>query len=429
MEGLLRENTIDLSNITQYPEARWMKNIINRIGTYVGTERTSLWTHLELARAGFYDTGDNGILSCPWCEKKIEKHTLRKTKYLLTLQSQCPFLGQEEEEERDSDTNTISGRLGTFYYTWPRKQTPYELASAGFIRHSHEKYNDAVQCTCCKVLMHNWLDTDDPYVEHAVHGKSYCEYLLRNKGQGYKKAVLANYKNITAYMLLKKDNKHLLTEKASTCNGFALDESRLLSFLRQPKVKQALYLGFEMPMVAKTYRHQLEVHGADFENDTAFVSSLLHNSNEDIILRTRKLFPDLASYPQVEEEQVQEQDQCKMCKFCKTKRANTIFLPCGHMAYCIGCTRELEMETCFLCRRHIKETVSVCFQLHKETRTGDQKLRNPCIVCKNKESEVLSKECGHFVTCTDCAFLHTTCPIDSCGREVRETFFVAYRKE
>lgn len=41
-----------------------------------------------------------------------------------------------------------------------------------------------------------------------------------------------------------------------------------------------------------------------------------------------------------------------LCKICYTEEANQIVIPCGHLAYCEGCVKNL--NNCAICRVLIK---------------------------------------------------------------------------
>jgi len=67
-------------------------------------------------------------------------------------------------------------RLFTFrHYHWPTqiRQTPYDLAKAGFVYTGH---TDAVLCFNCGTGLQEWQTTDDPYAEHAKQNPN-CVYL------------------------------------------------------------------------------------------------------------------------------------------------------------------------------------------------------------------------------------------------------------
>ena len=57
-----------------------------------------------------------------------------------------------------------------------------------------------------------------------------------------------------------------------------------------------------------------------------------------------------------EDEKVAEQDKCIVCL---DRRANTLFMPCGHNIVCRSCLTEIEKtanrNTCIMCRAPIEE--------------------------------------------------------------------------
>jgi len=63
------------------------------------------------------------------------------------------------------DMATYEARLKTFE-NWPRSNpTPSELTQAGFY---HLKDGDKTKCFYCSIILWQWQETDNPWVEHAI---------------------------------------------------------------------------------------------------------------------------------------------------------------------------------------------------------------------------------------------------------------------
>ena len=46
---------------------------------------------------------------------------------------------------------------------------------------SSPEFNDQVKCFSCDLVLSNWSDSDDPWIEHCKHSSN-CEYLILKKG-------------------------------------------------------------------------------------------------------------------------------------------------------------------------------------------------------------------------------------------------------
>lgn len=54
-----------------------------------------------------------------------------------------------------------------------------------------------------------------------------------------------------------------------------------------------------------------------------------------------------------------EEDDPHLCNICLTDKINAVLVPCGHMFFCLKCSRLL--NKCAICRCIIKQVVRVYF--------------------------------------------------------------------
>lgn len=75
---------------------------------------------------------------------------------------------------------------------WPSEtvfQTPNQLSEAGFF---YIGEYDRVQCFCCGGIVHDWVEGDDPVVDHAKYFPN-CPYIKQLKGSNFVEDVKENY--------------------------------------------------------------------------------------------------------------------------------------------------------------------------------------------------------------------------------------------
>lgn len=75
----------------------------------------------------------------------------------------------------ESLMNKEEARMMTFEL-WPARDRIdiRQMAMAGFY---YLGTSDIVECFCCKLNLHEWLDTDNPFEEHKKYNK-FCPYLF-----------------------------------------------------------------------------------------------------------------------------------------------------------------------------------------------------------------------------------------------------------
>lgn len=198
------------------------KLIDNRLETYTNWPKSEV-LKISLAAAGFVYTGQEDVVICPFCQ--VEGYHWEATDNPMEDHREwspnCPFLGntpQTDSTQSISGTQdtcgiygievvpnsipvdlqrlgvtkskgpqhperiTIDSRVETFQ-KWPRaiKQRPDELAEAGFF---YTGSGDQTLCFYCGGGLKDWLETDDPWEQHALWF-SKCAFMNLKKGPEY----------------------------------------------------------------------------------------------------------------------------------------------------------------------------------------------------------------------------------------------------
>ena len=186
-------------------------------------------------------------------------------------------------------------------------QRPKTLAEAGFFYFGR---GDKVMCYYCSGGIHNWLQEDDAWIEHAKHYPN-CAYLNLIKSRNYINNV---QKNVSEREKQQKEIKRITTisqlGNSDQNKEHVLPSENHLSLLQK---------------IVNTYYKK---------NET--------NKQENPLPETL----------------TQLQDE-RMCKLCTVKEANIIFIPCGHLLVCKYCAASL--TDCPVCRCKINEFVKVYF--------------------------------------------------------------------
>ncbi|KAJ8922020.1 hypothetical protein NQ315_008659 [Exocentrus adspersus] len=186
-----------------------------------------------LAKAGFVYTGQDDIVQCPLC--KIEGYRWVSGDNPMEDHREwspsCPFVRRVEHDHSEGSSRSLDtcglygveilpnsvpednkidfkklgihringalyedkvsyeSRLATFK-NWPRslKQRPADLAEAGFY---YTGVGDHVMCFYCGGGLKDWVESDDPWEQHALWFDS-CMFLILKKGAEFIESVKSN---------------------------------------------------------------------------------------------------------------------------------------------------------------------------------------------------------------------------------------------
>ena len=190
----------------------------------------------------------------------------------------------------------FSARLSTFSdrTKFNTRADPEDFAVAGLYSINKEDY---VRCFFCGGGLRKWEFDDDPYLEHAKWYPS-CSYIINKKGPGYVNKVARE--------------SHRM---ATVCNG-ASSVNRTVSHPMNNSPKPPPTVDFQKYVQSKD------------ETASAIASSI-------------------AILQQLEER--------KVCKSCRKCSCNVVFLPCGHLCYCVECSETI--YNCPLCKCAVKERI------------------------------------------------------------------------
>ncbi|CAG2201927.1 BIRC2_3 [Mytilus edulis] len=85
----------------------------------------------------------------------------------------------------NNDYTMVAARLRSFQYWSKPSPRPVDLSEAGFYFTGTE---DVVQCFYCGLKLRSWDVFDDPWIEHARHGK-HCPHVSNVKGKEFFKRL------------------------------------------------------------------------------------------------------------------------------------------------------------------------------------------------------------------------------------------------
>lgn len=158
-----------------------LKFEFNRLETFLQRWPTDSPVEPEnLARDGFFFLGALDRVRCIFCEVVLrgwEPGDCVRDSHLM-FSNGCPFIHGQSVGNVPYYISDISSvfnvgmsiwkkRLLSFR-EWPKAiaQKPRVLAAAGFY---YKNRGDIVQCFCCGGIVKQWLETDDPWLEHMKH--------------------------------------------------------------------------------------------------------------------------------------------------------------------------------------------------------------------------------------------------------------------
>ncbi|KAK3593112.1 hypothetical protein CHS0354_018237 [Potamilus streckersoni] len=303
---------------------------------------------------------------------------------------------------------------------WPveLRHRPEEMAECGFY---YAGFGDCVRCFCCGVGLRQWINEDDPWIEHARWSTS-CIYVLRMKGEEFvslvKMAVEIAEKddasrNNSGVNLPNQDNTekvpantvkedcHNSKSTNSTAPKHFTDSTAISSgavggilttpisspgnadmqkYFLTDAARSVLDMGYEPKLVLRAIERVLKKKGSveltgqiimeavfEIEEDKGNIKLPQTNQSEqenrrnakDSAAAERVKSGDLAINSDQIVRQHTELRDATLCKICLDKTMSVVFLPCGHLVTCPDCASV--MRKCPVCRSLIKGTVKTLF--------------------------------------------------------------------
>ncbi|XP_045202698.2 inhibitor of apoptosis protein-like [Mercenaria mercenaria] len=282
------------------------------------------------------------------------------------------YPGISHSRPKHSEYALLSERLASFH-EWPARHVadPNVLAKAGFYSAGMQ---DCVRCFFCNGGMKNWQTGDNPWVEHAKWFPS-CEYLKLCKGEAY---VNICNSSVNADIVTVYDNESQMDQE--NC-----PEDWFIENINSAAAKILLSMGYKQEDVEKGVMFARQKYGP-VEIKAQFIMEYMLEANKQCFtqpppatekhkmseLVKRKDQPQngisnatesngnrskIKSEKQRLEEENRKLKDLITCKICLDNDACVAFLPCGHLASCVECSKSL--RKCAVCRIVVQGTVRV----------------------------------------------------------------------
>ncbi|WAR08056.1 BIRC8-like protein [Mya arenaria] len=228
---------------------------------------------------------------------------------------------------------------------------------------------DSVRCYHCGGGLRNWEPGDDPMKEHAKWYPS-CQHVIITKGKTYihsveacenpeQKSARRRHASITC--LCKKEDK-----------PSSLDDSGSEQQQQQQATQAAAKFGYSEENIKIAAYKFRERYGASSKfKESDLVSILMEKEDDPDLALNANVFESCAPNTPSDDTEVEVDDLQSLmlenerlkdllnCKICLDRRANIVYLPCGHIFSCPQCSRAL--DRCPICRSAINGLVKAKF--------------------------------------------------------------------
>ncbi|XP_052239676.1 baculoviral IAP repeat-containing protein 3-like isoform X1 [Dreissena polymorpha] len=256
---------------------------------------------------------------------------------------------------------------------WP-KHSPVkieDLVEAGLV---YTGVGDSVRCYHCGGGLRNWEDGDSPMEEHAKWYPN-CQHVLIAKGKQFIQQIGSGQRTETDGQI---QNQRPAVHKKDPFEKDKIIIQTLKEFdFSEDQSKQAIQL-FMLKNGGKTNYEAKDLMVILWEvAENPDMLNILNNHND----RTEECSEGMERMT-VDDEPEDEADAMSsadiatleeenkslkhktLCKICLDKRADIIFLPCGHMVSCPMCAPAL--ACCPICRKGIMGLVKAYFATRSE---------------------------------------------------------------
>ncbi|XP_078077876.1 baculoviral IAP repeat-containing protein 2 [Mustelus asterias] len=457
----------DISHQLRYPQySGAMRSEEMRLQTFQNWPSYSSLIPAELAKAGFYYTGEEDRVACFVCGGKLsnwEPGDRAASEHRRHFPS-CPFvLGNQmgnipmsntESQRMDERSELVRAmhprhpemqsydiRLQTFL-RWPVRNfiQPEQLSRAGFY---YVGQNDDVKCFYCDGGLRSWEAGDDPWVEHAKWFPR-CEYLLQEKGQTFVNQIQTRFPNLFD-LQLHSSSEDILEENQTPVVHFGSGENRSEDavMMNTPVVKGALEMGFDRRLVKQTVQRKILTSGENYKSVIELVTDLLNAEDEerqedkerkleemaegDVLLLKKNcvvlsqhltniapLLEDLETrclINKMESDMIKQKPQSEQAR----ELLDTIIQKGNAVAEAFRdalLVHEPELHEKIYVQKNLPYSASSDMMgLTMEEQLRRLQEERTCKVCMDKEVSVVFIMCGHLVVCTDCAPSLRKCPI------------------
>ncbi|XP_033739743.1 baculoviral IAP repeat-containing protein 3-like isoform X2 [Pecten maximus] len=330
-----------------------LKYEFNRLETFLFWPEGSAVRAEDLARDGFYFLGPAGQdrVRCVFCEVVLKgwepgdvvAYDHKKFSNGCPLKCQAhvgnvPFYGPYDIwNPFNYEMVSWKKRLLSFE-NWPKSliQKPRVLAASGFY---YKGRGDIVQCFCCGGIVRQWLDTDDPWLEHMKHFPT-CFHIQEN----------ISYHKMPTY-------RHEVSPSGPNPNQpvqtTAMPASRR-NALHRSTSEIALEMGYKADLIT-IYRQYLRSQGShEAEDPNQFI----------LDLERFKVQPETQPPERLES----VSSFCSSCEGVDEPDCCYVKLNCGHNACCEQ--NVLTSENCTDCKTPVKACLKVKMNPVKDTSSA-----------------------------------------------------------
>ncbi|XP_043547057.1 baculoviral IAP repeat-containing protein 2 [Chiloscyllium plagiosum] len=457
----------DVSHQLRYPQySTAMCSEEMRLRTFQNWPSYSSLIPAELAKAGFYYTGEEDRVACFVCGGKLsnwEPGDHASSEHRRHFPS-CPFVlgnpmgnipmsnteSQRLEERhgmvqavhpRHPEMQSYDTRLQTFL-RWPVRNfiQPEQLSRAGFY---YVGQNDDVKCYYCDGGLRSWEAGDDPWVEHAKWFPR-CEYLLQEKGQTFVHQIQTRFPNLFD-LQLHSSSDDILEETQTPVVHFGAGENRSEDaiMMNTPVVKGAMEMGFDRRLVMQSVQRKILTSGENYKSVIELVTDLLNAEDEerredkerrleevaedDVMLLKKNcvalsqnltkvipLLDDLETRSLINKSESETIKQRPQANEQARELLDTIIRKGNAAAEAfrdVLLVNEPELHERLYVKKNLSYSTSDLMGLTMEEQLRRLQEERTCKVCMDKEVSVVFIMCGHLVVCTDCAPSLRKCPI------------------
>lgn len=238
------------------------------------------------------------------------------------------------------DYALLTKRLNTFV-NWKHgvQYTPFDLADTGFI---YWGINDEVQCFACGGILHNWTG-GRPLKEHLRWFPN-CKYAQLKRDNP--NVLVEIWDNPAVMAILEQDYSKHIIEKAFN--------DLILQGNSNPDAGILMSKVLELDTIEWNYDSDENIYGCTAKEEEEIIP-LTVNELENKKIDIKKNYEDIKFFIEVKKENkiLKERATCRLCP----QKANSVFLPCGHLVVCLDCTKK--RKDCIKCRTLIRGIVKV----------------------------------------------------------------------